>query len=65
MILAAMIERAGKMHGGVVVSLIGWIVMAYAILNLGARLDGVQFGMLVLGFGMLEGGMALMIWTEH
>ena len=63
--MIAMVKRAGKMNGGVAVSLIGWVVMAYAILHFGTSSDIVQIGTLVLGFGMLEVGIALMIWAEH
>jgi hypothetical protein len=60
-----MITSTAKMNAGLAVSVFGWIVMAFAMRNPGTRLALLDLGTLVIGFGLLIGGLCMMIWAER
>jgi hypothetical protein len=60
-----MIASAAKTNIGLAVSILGWIVMAFAIRHLGIQLALLDLGTLVIGFGLFVGGLLLMIWAER
>ena len=63
--MQATISSAAKTNIGLAVSILGWIVMAFAIRHPGIQLALLEFGTLVAGFGLFIGGLLLMIWAER
>jgi hypothetical protein len=52
------------MRAGLAVLIFGWIVMAIAIGTAARQAGIVQVSLLVAGFGLLIGGLVIMIVTE-
>jgi hypothetical protein len=67
--MIAMIARSAKTvakpNAGLAVSILGWIVMAFAIRHPGIQLALMDLGTLVAGFCLFVGGLLLMIWAER
>ena len=62
--MQATISSAAKTNMSLAVSILGWIVMAFAIRHPGMELALLDLGTLVAGFGLFVGGLLLMIWAE-
>ena len=63
--MQTMNSSTAKMNAGLAVSVFGWIVMAFAMRNLGTQLALLDLGTLLAGFGLLIGGLCMMIWAER
>jgi hypothetical protein len=67
--MIAMIARsatpAAKTNASLAVSILGWIVMAFAIRHTEIQLALLDLGTFVAGFGLFVGGLLLMIWAER
>jgi hypothetical protein len=65
--MIAMIARsatpAALTNTWLAVSILGWIMMAFAIRHPWIQVSLLDFGTLVVGFGLLIGGLLLMIWA--
>ena len=62
--MRAMITSTAKINAGLAVSVFGWIVIASAMRNPGTQLALWNLGTLIIGFGLLVGGLCMMIWAE-
>jgi hypothetical protein len=66
--MIAMIARsatpAAKTNASLAVSILGWIVMAFAIRHPEGQLALLDIGTLVVGFCLFISGLLLMIWAE-
>ena len=62
--MQASISSAAKTNISLAVSILGWIVMAFAIRHPGIQLALLDLSTLVAGFGLFIGGLILMIWAE-
>jgi hypothetical protein len=58
-------KLAAKLNAGLAVSILGWIVIAFAIRHTEIQLALLDFGTLVAGFCLLVGGLLLMIWAAR
>jgi hypothetical protein len=63
--MRATISSTAKTNIGLAVSILGWIVMAFAIRHPGIELVLLDLGTLVAGFGLFIAGLLLMIWAER
>ena len=63
--MRAMIASVAKTNIGLAVSILGWIVIAFAIRHPGIQLALLDRGTLVAGFGLFIGGLLMMIWAER
>ena len=58
------LSSAVKTNISLAVSILGWIVMAFAIRPPGVQLAQMELGMLVAGLALFIGGLLMMIWAE-
>jgi hypothetical protein len=63
--MQATITSATKTNISLAVSILGWIVMAFAIRHPGMQLALLDLGTLIAGFGLFIGGLFLMVWAER
>jgi hypothetical protein len=63
--MRATITSTTKTNISLAVSILGWIVMAFAIRHPGMQLALLDLGTLLAGFGLFVGGLCMMIWAER
>ena len=63
--MRATITSTAKTNISLAVSILGWIVMAFAIRHPGMQLALLDLGTLLAGFGLFVGGLCMMIWAER
>jgi hypothetical protein len=63
--MRATITSTAKTNISLAVSILGWIVMAFAIRHPGMQLALLDLSTLLAGFGLFVGGLCMMIWAER